>query len=50
MADGNKKDKDNNEKKEDNDSFVEGFVDGFATTMVHPFRWGRKFLTGRDDD
>ena len=37
------------EKKEEDDSFVEGFAEGFVETLIHPFRWGRRFLTGRDE-
>ena len=46
----NKKDEEpKKEKDEENDSFVEGFAEGFIETLVHPFRWGRRFLTGRDE-
>lgn len=46
----NKKDEEPKKEKEDeNDSFVEGFAEGFIETLVHPFRWGRRFLTGRDE-
>lgn len=51
-ADMNEQDKNQSleDDKEENDSFVEGFSEGFIETMIHPFRWGRKLIIGRDDD
>jgi len=50
MSDRDKDNKSENKKDADEErTFTEGVRDGFVETAMNPFRWGRKFLTGKDD-
>lgn len=42
--DNEDKDKRNNDNNLKDDSFIEGFLEGVVTTIIHPFRWLRSII------